>query len=174
MLFSLSLVPCALSVLPCALFAVVRCCFFCQFPDFSFDIHTHCTIRLQLQAEAEVAELKKSFRRGTGISAREKELEMQAGQDAADREVLMLEIHGLKKQHQSAARGKNQEFNSWMANHQNESKMMIHNLMEAFEEEMTAMRERCSETEKMLECATRDLEYLMEENDNLKSRLAHK
>jgi hypothetical protein len=131
-------------------------------------------IRLQLQAEAEVAELKKSFRRGTGISAREKELEMQAVQDAADREVLMLEIQGLKKQHQSASRGKDQQFNNWVAEHQSESKAMIQSLMEAFEEEMSSMRDRCTETEKMLESATRDLEYLMEENDNLKSRIAHK
>ena len=53
--------------------------------------------RLHKQAADEVAELKRQFRRGTDISAREKELEMQVIQDSADREVLMLELEALKK-----------------------------------------------------------------------------
>ena len=130
--------------------------------------------RLQDQAEAEVAELKKSFRRGTGISAREKELEMQSVQDQADREVLMLEIQSLKKHHQSGMKGKDQQFNSWIQDHQSESKTMITEMMKAFEEEMTAMRERCSSTEQLLSSATRDMEYLMEENEHLRQSLAHK
>jgi|TARA_B110000208_G_C11712513_1_gene409822 hypothetical protein len=130
--------------------------------------------RLQAQAEAEVAELKKSFRRGTGISAREKELEMQAVQDGADREVMMLEIQALKKHHQSEKRGQDQLFNSWIMEHQSESKKMIQELMIAFEEEMSGMRNRCTEAENMLESATRDLEYLMEENEQLRGRLEHK
>jgi len=130
--------------------------------------------RLQAQAQLEVEELKKSFRRGTGISSREKELEMQNVQDQADREVLMLEIQGLKKHHGNQQRGKDQQFSSWINDHQNESKQMIQNLMEAFEEEMSSMRNRCNETEKMLESATRDMEYLMEENEQLRGRLNHK
>jgi hypothetical protein len=100
--------------------------------------------------------------------------EMQAVQDGADREVMMLEIQALKKHHQSEKRGQDQLFNSWIMEHQSESKKMIQELMIAFEEEMSGMRNRCTEAENMLESATRDLEYLMEENEQLRGRLEHK
>ena len=130
--------------------------------------------RLQEQVASEVAELKKSFRRGTGISNREKELELQSVQDQADREVLMLEIQALKKAHLNERRGNQNDFNSWIQTHQKESKKMIHEMILCFEEEMNNLRERCVHAEKLLSSATRDIEYLMEENAYLKGRLEHK
>jgi len=122
----------------------------------------------------QVEELKKSFRRGTGISAREKELEMQAVQDSADREVLLLEIQGLKKSHQNVHRGNQNLHNNWIAEHQMDTKNMIQEMMVAFEEEMSGMRNRCLNAEKLLVSATRDIEYLMEENEHLRNQVSHK
>ena len=130
--------------------------------------------RLQEQAAAEVAELKKQFRRGTGRSAREKELEMQAVQDAADREVMMLEIEALKKRHHSGMKGKQAQFDLWVQEHHGETQRMIGEMVEAFEEEMSALRRRAMQAEKLLGDATRDMEFLMEENERLRAQLEHK
>jgi hypothetical protein len=130
--------------------------------------------RLQEQAANEVAELKKQFRRGTGISSREKELEMQVVQDNADREVLMLELQALKKRHKSTIRDSSTKFDGWVAAHKGETQKMITEMVEAFEEELSAARKRSERAESLLADATRDLEYLMEENEHLRMQLNHK
>ena len=129
--------------------------------------------RLQEQAALEVAELKKQFRRGSDISAREKELEMQVIQDNADREVLMLEIEALKKKHKSTLHATDSKFDNWVAEHTGETRKMISQMVEAFEEELSGERKRREKAETMLEDATRDLEYLIEENERLQSLLNH-
>ena len=99
---------------------------------------------------------------------------MQAVQDAADREVMMLEIEALKKRHHSGMKGKQAQFDMWVQEHQGETQRMIAEMVEAFEEEMSALRQRTMQAEKLLGDATRDIEFLMEENERLRARLEHK
>ena len=130
--------------------------------------------RLHEQAADEVAELKRQFRRGTDISAREKELEMQVIQDSADREVLMLELEALKKRQKNIIQSNSTKFDAWVAEHTGETKKMIKEMVEAFEEELSRVRKRSERAESLLADATRDLEYLMEENEHLRSQINHK
>ena len=130
--------------------------------------------RLQEQASKEVEELKRQFRRGVNISSREKELEMQVVQDNADREVLLLELEAMKKRHKSTIRDNSTKFDQWVAAHEGETQKMITEMVEAFEEELSAARKRSERAESLLADATRDLEYLMEENDHLRTQLNHK
>ena len=145
-------------------------------PDLGKNVDNSNTTRREpgAAAEAEVAELKKQFRRGVDISSREKELEMQVVQDNADREVLLLELEALKKRHKSAIRDNSTKFDQWVAAHQGETQKMITEMVEAFEEELSSARHRSERAESLLADATRDLEYLMEENDHLRTQLNHK
>lgn len=99
---------------------------------------------------------------------------MQVVQDNADREVLMLELQALKKRHKSTIRDSSTKFDGWVAAHKGETQKMITEMVEAFEEELSAARKRSERAESLLADATRDLEYLMEENEHLRMQLNHK
>lgn len=112
--------------------------------------------RLIAGAEEEKRKLAQRYRRQSvaRVTHHEHELELKAVQDAADKDLLLLEMDTLKKRHNAALQNKEVEFENAIVTHKNEARQMFREFCTAFEEEQRKLMLQNEEMKRILKEAT--------------------